>query len=179
MPALPVAGEPSHNVYGALLARHVTAGGVQYEAWRQTPADVTDLAAAVARMEEVDTSSLSLPGRFALYINLYNAKVLELVVLENPPRSVSRTTGRSTPRRNLLDRIWFDRVAVTAVGCLLVWRREAHPSVRIEPGKDQPCAGRGVAAAASICRETRHSIMSEITHVPAVVVSDMPSTSGG
>lgn len=88
MPALPVASPPSYDAYAGLLARYVTTAGVQYDAWRQIPADVTILVAVVAGLEEVDTSTLTRLDRLALYINLYNAKVLELVVLGNPARSI-------------------------------------------------------------------------------------------
>ncbi|HKQ61066.1 MAG TPA: DUF547 domain-containing protein [Candidatus Polarisedimenticolaceae bacterium] len=81
--------------YAALLSRYVTPQGVRYVAWRETPADVAALRAVVARLEAVDPAALEPPDRFATYINLYNAKVLQLVLEGVPRRSIRELDGQA------------------------------------------------------------------------------------
>jgi hypothetical protein len=78
--------------YAALLAKYVTPQGVRYDAWRGTPADVKALSAGVAAMGAVDPRKLRPAEKYALYINLYNAKVLQIVLEERPTRSIKEVT---------------------------------------------------------------------------------------
>jgi len=79
--------------YDALLARYVEANGVRYDAWRANAADREALAGIVAAFEGTASASLETNDRYALYINLYNAKTLQ-VVLDGDPEESIRDLGK-------------------------------------------------------------------------------------
>ena len=74
--------------YGRLLAQYVTPRGVKYEAWRTSGSDLKAISEVVMLYRSTDPKPLSPDERKALYINLYNAKVLETVLLGNPNGSI-------------------------------------------------------------------------------------------
>lgn len=78
--------------YGELLSRYVTPSGVRYAAWRGFTADVDALSSVVARLSSSDPAKLAPAERDALYINLYNARILELVLVNAPNESIKEIT---------------------------------------------------------------------------------------
>lgn len=74
--------------YGRLLATYVTPRGVRYSAWRSSGDDRKAISQVVTAYAGTDASKLSPDERYALWINLYNATVLELVLEGNPSRSI-------------------------------------------------------------------------------------------
>ena len=78
----------ANAAYSKLLARHVTPRGVRYDAWRFNGDDLKMLAEILAVFRSTDPRSLDGPERFALYINLYNAKVIETVLLGQPKQTI-------------------------------------------------------------------------------------------
>ena len=84
--------EAALQSYGALLSRYVTPDGVRYAAWRAKPEDVRALGAVVAGLSAVDVASLSPVDRTALFIDLYNARVLQIVLEANPKSSIREVT---------------------------------------------------------------------------------------
>ncbi len=102
-----LAAEPDHPIYGDLLARYVQAEGVRYDAWRSNAADVEALKGEVARFSRVRPQDLQPPERYALYINLYNARVLEIVIEGNPEGSIKKLSKGIHPyeifKRKVLD----------------------------------------------------------------------------
>ncbi len=106
-PAAGLAAEPNYSAYGDLLARYVTAAGVRYEAWRDNEADVAGLRAEAKRFSDARLQELQPAERYALYINLYNAKVLEIVLDGKPERSIKELSKGINPyeifKRKVLD----------------------------------------------------------------------------
>ena len=84
------------STYGRLLGTYVTPAGVCYDAWRAAPKDVSSLSRVVRELSAQDPRSLSPADRKALYINLYNAKVLEIVVTRAPKTSIRELDAGST-----------------------------------------------------------------------------------
>ncbi len=76
------------NAYGKLLARYVTPRGVKYDAWRSNGSDLKTISEVVTAYRSTDPKALEPNERKALYINLYNAKILETVLFMNPTGSV-------------------------------------------------------------------------------------------
>jgi hypothetical protein len=70
----------------------VTLGGVRYAAWRANADDVQALDSVVSRLSALDTKSLSPSDRTALYIDLYNARILQIILKENPKTSIKEIT---------------------------------------------------------------------------------------
>lgn len=94
------AGEDPTSRYGALLGKYVVEEGVRYRAWREDAGDLATLRAIVAELAATNPATLSPKDRYALYLNLYNAKTLELVLTGNPERSIrdlSRTFSFKGP----------------------------------------------------------------------------------
>ncbi len=83
--------------YDALLSRYVSPGGVRYGDWRRSSEDRRALREVVAFLEKTDPGDLVGPARYALYINLYNAKVLELVLEGDPPGSIKNLSRGINP----------------------------------------------------------------------------------
>jgi hypothetical protein len=74
--------------YGALLARYVTPRGVKYDAWRSSGADLKSISEVLMVYRTTDAKAFPPDERKALYINLYNVKILETVLLGNPKSSI-------------------------------------------------------------------------------------------
>lgn len=90
--AAPHTAEPELDRYGELLAKYVTPRGVRYAAWRAAPADVQALSSVVETFSGTNTKSISNAERHALMINLYNARILEIVLKQNPKSSIKEVT---------------------------------------------------------------------------------------
>jgi hypothetical protein len=78
----------ANGAYGQLLIRYVTPRGVRYDAWRTNGADIKKLSEIVMVYRSTEPASLTPEERKALYINLYNAKILETVIMSNPKSSI-------------------------------------------------------------------------------------------
>lgn len=74
--------------YGRLLTQYVTPRGVKYDAWRASGADLKSISEVVMLFRSTEPKTLPPDERKALYINLYNAKILETVLLGNPRGSI-------------------------------------------------------------------------------------------
>ncbi len=75
----PPAGAPSmHAAFDRLLREHVADGLVDYAAIRDGDRDV--LRSYLDRLAEVDPADLGRDARFAFYVNLYNAAMIEAVL---------------------------------------------------------------------------------------------------
>lgn len=87
--AVPAHQEPTVlATYAELLTRYVTPQGVRYAAWRADATDRARLTEVVAGLAAVEPAGLAPADRHALYVNLYNAKILELVIEGNPRKSI-------------------------------------------------------------------------------------------
>lgn len=79
---------PTANAaFGKLLGTYVTPRGVKYSAWRGSGEDLKGISAVVAAYRGVDAKTVTPEERKALYLNLYNAKVVEVVLQGNPKQS--------------------------------------------------------------------------------------------
>jgi hypothetical protein len=74
--------------YDALLSRYVSPDGVRYRKWKSSPDDRLTLRQVIGLLEKTDSEKLAGAARYALFINLYNAKVLDLVLDGDPPKSI-------------------------------------------------------------------------------------------
>ena len=74
--------------YANLLTKYVTPRGVRYGAWRATGEDVKALSEVVTSYRAIDRAGLPPEERKALDINLYNSKVLEIVLQGKPRESI-------------------------------------------------------------------------------------------
>jgi len=78
----------ANAAYGKLLAKYVTTRGVKYAAWRANGDDLKLISEVVMIYRNTETKELEPNERKALLINLYNAKILETVLLQNPSGSI-------------------------------------------------------------------------------------------
>ena len=76
------------NAYGALLGKYVMPRGVKYDAWRAEGADLEESRRDRDGLPGRPTDPLQPKERKALYVNLYNATILELVLFQNPKASI-------------------------------------------------------------------------------------------
>jgi len=76
------------KAFGKLLERYATPRGVKYDAWREAGADIRQLSEILMLYRNVDPKTLEPNERKALYINLYNAAILDLILLRNPRVSI-------------------------------------------------------------------------------------------
>jgi len=83
--------------YGKLLSQYVTPRGVKYDAWRANGADLKSLSEVVMLYRSTDPKTLAPDERKALYINLYNVKILETVLLGNPTGSIKELSNGLSP----------------------------------------------------------------------------------
>lgn len=70
--------------YGKLLSQYVTPRGVKYDAWRASGTDLKKLSEILMVFRSTEPETLQPSERKALYINLYNAKILDVVLIANP-----------------------------------------------------------------------------------------------
>jgi hypothetical protein len=76
------------KAYGTLLLRYITPRGVKYPSWRASGSDLKTISEIAMIYRSTDPKPLEPNARKALYINLYNAKLLETVLLDNPKNSI-------------------------------------------------------------------------------------------
>ena len=74
--------------YDDLLERYVAGNRVRYDAWRDNAADREALTEIVLAFEATAPAALETEDRYALYINLYNTKTLQLVLDGDPENSI-------------------------------------------------------------------------------------------
>ncbi|MFN7971997.1 MAG: DUF547 domain-containing protein [Acidobacteriota bacterium] len=95
------------DTFGKLLAKYVTPTGVKYAAWRADAADSKALSDVVAKLMKVDAKALPDKDRFAHFINLYNATILDTVVKGKPKESVKDLSSGINPyeifKREMVD----------------------------------------------------------------------------
>lgn len=83
------AAEPWESEYGRLLSKYVTpAGTVKYKDWKGNAADVASMQKIADQIGSGGPSDTSRDGRFAFYINAYNAWMLRLALDAYPIKSV-------------------------------------------------------------------------------------------
>lgn len=85
------------KAYGKLLTQYVTPRGVKYDAWRTSGSDIKTLSEILMIFRSTDPKTLEPNDRKALYINLYNAKILDLVLIANPRGSIKELSKGLNP----------------------------------------------------------------------------------
>jgi hypothetical protein len=84
--------------YGKLLTKYLTTRGVRYAAWRANGDDLKRISEVVMIYRTADLKALEPNERKALLINIYNSKVIETVLLQNPSgsfRALSKWTSKN------------------------------------------------------------------------------------
>jgi hypothetical protein len=76
------------TAYAKLLSKYLNSRGIRYAAWRTSGDDLKLISEVVMIYRNAELKELEPEARKALYINLYNAKVLETVLLQNPSGSI-------------------------------------------------------------------------------------------
>lgn len=87
----------ANAAYAQLLTKYVTPRGVRYTAWRGTGGDLKAISSVVAAYRSADNATLPPEERKALYINLYNAKIIETVLQGNPKASIKELSKGINP----------------------------------------------------------------------------------
>jgi len=87
----------ANKAYGKLLAQYNTPRGIRYDAWRSSGSDLKTISEIVMMYRSTDPAPLAPNERKALYINLYNSKVLELVLFLNPKGSIKELSKGPSP----------------------------------------------------------------------------------
>ncbi|MEM7384741.1 MAG: DUF547 domain-containing protein [Verrucomicrobiota bacterium] len=72
--------------YNALLARYVSADGVDYKAWHGSKPDRKKLAEVTAAMSRENLAGKSKEDRLAFYLNAYNANILDQILKSYPTK---------------------------------------------------------------------------------------------
>jgi len=85
------------KAYGKLLSQYVTPRGVKYDAWRASGSDIKTLSEILMIFRSTDPKTLEPNERTSLYINLYNAKILDLVLTANPRGSIRELSKALSP----------------------------------------------------------------------------------
>lgn len=85
------------KAFGKLLTQYVTPRGVKYDAWRTSGDDVRKLSEILMIFRSTDPKTLEPTERKALYINLYNAKILDIVLIANPRGSIKELSNGLNP----------------------------------------------------------------------------------
>jgi hypothetical protein len=83
--------------YGKLLSQYVTPRGVKYDAWRASGTDLKKLSEILMVFRSTEPETLQPSERKALYINLYNAKILDVVLIANPRVSIRELSKGLNP----------------------------------------------------------------------------------
>lgn len=142
------AAEPDYTAYAQLLNSYVTEDGVDYAAWAEQAADVAALNNFVTQLGQSDLTTLSRSEQKALYINLYNAAMLQAVLEHYPIESVTQIglipfrvfkqdfiplgaekVSLDTVEKGILLKEFFDPRIHFAVNCA----SESCPPLRSEP----------------------------------------------
>jgi len=87
----------ANKAYAHLLAQYNTPRGVRYDAWRASGTDLKAISEIVMMYRSTDPASLEPNERKALYINLYNSKILEIVLFLNPKGSIKSLSKGANP----------------------------------------------------------------------------------
>jgi len=97
--ALPASADlaSATKAYGKLLAQYVTARGVKYDAWRASSPDIKKLSEILMIFRSTDPKALEPNERKALYINLYNAKIVDMVLITNARGSIRDLSKALSP----------------------------------------------------------------------------------
>jgi Protein of unknown function, DUF547 len=79
-----------HSVWDALLKAHVVAGpdGLNRVSYSRLKGEQSKLKAYLAALQKVDPSTLDKPEQFAFWVNLYNAKTIDVVLDKYPVKSI-------------------------------------------------------------------------------------------
>jgi hypothetical protein len=85
------------KAYAKLLSQYVTPRGVKYDAWRSSGADIRQLSEILMLYRSADPKTLQPNELKALYINLYNTTVFELVLRGNPRGSIRELSKGLNP----------------------------------------------------------------------------------
>jgi hypothetical protein len=90
MAIAPVAADmkAANAAYAKLLSKYLNSRGVRYAAWRTSGDDLKLISEVVMIYRNAEVKELEPDARKALYINLYNAKILETVLLQNPSGTI-------------------------------------------------------------------------------------------
>jgi len=147
--AAPVcASELDYSDYARLLETYVSDGGVRYEAWAESAADVSALDAFLETASHADLAAMEPEAQKAFYINLYNASMLSAVLEYYPVDSVKnigllpfsvfkkefiklgeRSLSLDEVEKGVLLKEYFDPRIHFAVNCA----SESCPPLRAEP----------------------------------------------
>lgn len=79
---------PNYTEYARLLKTYVESDGVRYKDWAEKSADIRALREVVSELGQSNVDALSKAEQKALYINLYNASMLQAVLDNYPLKSV-------------------------------------------------------------------------------------------
>jgi hypothetical protein len=85
------------KAYAKLLTEYVTPRGVKYDAWRSSGADIRQLSEIQMLYRSADLKALQPNELKALYINLYNATIIEWVLRGNPRGSIRELSKGLNP----------------------------------------------------------------------------------
>ena len=96
--------------YATLLEQYATTRGVRYQSWRDSGADLKMTSEVVMLFRSTEPAPLEPNERKALYINLYNAKVVESVLFANVKGSFRDMSKRVKPGEI------YDRIAMNFDG---------------------------------------------------------------
>ena len=119
------------KAYGNLLSQYVTPRGVKYDAWRASGSDIKTLSEILMVFRSTDPKTLEPNELKALYINLYNAKILDLVLLANPRGSIKEISKGLNPMEIFSrDGLSFDQKMIS-LNDLEKWLREEFKDPRI------------------------------------------------
>ena len=142
------AAGPDYTDYARLLESYATDDGVAYAAWHGQTADVDALNDFVTQLGQSDLAELNRSEQKALYINLYNAAMLQAVLEHYPIESVTQIglipfrvfkqdfiplggekVSLDTVEKGILLKQFFDPRIHFAVNCA----SESCPPLRSEP----------------------------------------------
>ena len=87
----------ANKAYGKLLAQYNTPRGIRYDAWRASGTDLKAISEIVMIYRSADPAPLEPNERKALYINLYNSRILENVLFLNPKGSIKELSKGANP----------------------------------------------------------------------------------
>jgi hypothetical protein len=87
----------ANKAFGRLLAQYGTPRGIRYDAWRASGTDLKSISEVVMIYRGTDPNALEPDERKALYINLYNSRILENVLFLNPKGSIKDLSKGASP----------------------------------------------------------------------------------
>lgn len=105
-------GKPQEDTHSSLLQKYVDSDRyIHYADWKKSPQDLQSLKTVLTAMTQADTTSMSLDGKKAFYINAYNAMTIDLVLNHYEETLGGTGTPYPTARSirnigNLDDKVW-------------------------------------------------------------------------